>query len=32
MESLASGHSITLAKYDEKTGNSYLFLVSNIYY
>ena len=32
MENLASGHTITLAKYDEKKGNSYLFLVSNIYY
>jgi len=32
MESLAAGHSITLAKYDEKKGNSYLFLVSDIYY
>jgi len=32
MESLASGHSITLSKYDEKKGNSYLFLVSDIYY
>ena len=32
MESLSSGHPITLSKYDEKKGNSYLFLVSNIYY
>ena len=32
MESLAAGHAITLAKYDEKKGNSYLFLVSDIYY
>ena len=32
MESLAAGHAITLTKYDEKKGNSYLFLVSNIYY
>ena len=31
MERLA-GVPITLAKYDEKKGNSYLFLVSNIYY
>jgi len=31
MESHA-GVPITLAKYDEKKGNSYLFLVSNIYY
>ncbi len=27
-----AGVPITLTKYDEKTGNSYLFLVSNIYY
>ena len=27
-----AGVPITLAKYDEKQGNSYLFLVSNIYY
>ncbi|HEY2923745.1 MAG TPA: DUF3798 domain-containing protein [Candidatus Eisenbacteria bacterium] len=27
-----AGVPITLAKYDEKKGNSYLFLVSNIYY
>ena len=32
MESLAAGHAITLNKYDEKKGNSYLFLVSEIYY
>ena len=32
MESLAAGHAITLTKYDEKKGNSYLFLVSDIYY
>jgi hypothetical protein len=32
MESLASGHAVTLTKYDEKTGNSYLFLVADIYY
>lgn len=32
MEALAAGHQITLAKYDEKKGNSYLFLVSDIYY
>ena len=32
MESLASGHAITMTKYDEKKGNSYLFLVSDIYY
>jgi hypothetical protein len=32
MESLAAGHALTLAKYDEKKGNSYLFLVSDIYY
>jgi len=32
MESLAAGHAITLSKYDEKKGNSYLFLVSDIYY
>jgi len=32
MESLSAGHSITLTKYDEKKGNSYLFLVSDIYY
>ena len=32
MESLAAGHTITITKYDEKQGNSYLFLVSNIYY
>jgi hypothetical protein len=32
MESLAAGHGITLTRYDEKQGNSYLFLVSNIYY
>jgi len=31
MEHLA-GVPITLTKYDEKKGNSYLFLVSNIYY
>jgi len=31
MERLA-GVPITLTKYDEKKGNSYLFLVSNIYY
>jgi hypothetical protein len=31
MESLA-GVPITLTMYDEKKGNSYLFLVSNIYY
>jgi len=27
-----AGVPITLTKYDEKKGNSYLFLVSNIYY
>jgi hypothetical protein len=32
MENLAAGHAITLTKYDEKKGNSYLFLVSDIYY
>ena len=32
MEALAQGHAITLTKYDEKKGNSYLFLVSDIYY
>lgn len=32
MESLAAGHAVTLNKYDEKKGNSYLFLVSGIYY
>jgi hypothetical protein len=32
MEALAAGHAITLTKYDEKKGNSYLFLVSDIYY
>ncbi len=32
MEALAAGHAVTLTKYDEKTGNSYLFLVSDIYY
>lgn len=32
MEALAAGHAITIAKYDEKKGNSYLFLVDNIYY
>jgi hypothetical protein len=32
MESLAAGNVITLTKYDEKQGNSYLFLVSDIYY
>ena len=32
MERLAAGHAITLTKYDEKKGNSYLFLVDNIYY
>jgi hypothetical protein len=31
MESHA-GVPIVLTKYDEKKGNSYLFLVSNIYY
>ena len=29
---LAAGHAVTLNKYDEKKGNSYLFLVSGIYY
>jgi Protein of unknown function (DUF3798) len=32
MEALAAGHELTLTKYDEKKGNSYLFLVSDIYY
>jgi len=32
MEALAAGHALTLTKYDEKKGNSYLFLVSDIYY
>jgi Protein of unknown function (DUF3798) len=32
MEALAAGHAVTLTKYDEKKGNSYLFLVSDIYY
>ena len=32
MESLSAGHAITMTKYDEKKGNSYLFLVSDIYY
>jgi len=32
MERLAAGNAITLAKYDETKGNSYLFLVSDIYY
>ena len=27
-----AGVPIKLSKYDEKKGNSYLFLVSNIYY